>query len=63
MALVEDMKGICLCGGAGAYVPDVFLIPNSYSSTGLLNIGLIISHALKFIYPTELGRFAIWVML
>jgi hypothetical protein len=45
------------------YVSNVFLVPSGYSSTGLPYVLLITSHALDFIYPTELGRFAIWTML
>jgi hypothetical protein len=59
MWLVEDMKGIRCCAGVSTDVSDVFLVPNGCSSSRLLHIGLITSHALEFIYPTELGRFTI----
>jgi hypothetical protein len=63
MSLVEDMKGIRRCGGVSTYVSNVFLVPSGYSSTGLPYVGPITSRALEFVYPTDLGRFAIWTML
>jgi hypothetical protein len=46
-------------GVLGACVSNVFFISNGYSSTGLTYIGLITGYELKFVYPTELGRFVI----